>query len=145
MIRKHPGVDVIKDLLEITISAFPSSNFLKSLLFQYQERGGLSKKQLQDFYDKAMKVEGIPMGKMATLEAVILKKPTRYKSPMPVIVSVATKDESVGERLQEILDKYPEHKMVRFLKIKYDNNETLTAAQLAEMERFYKLLILKIK
>ena len=56
MIRKNPNVDVIRDVLKLTLEAYPESNFIKSLLFQYQERGGLSKKQLQDLYTKASKV-----------------------------------------------------------------------------------------
>ncbi len=43
----------------------------------------LSKKQLEGLYQKALKVESIPDGKLATLEAVIMKKPTRYKSAPP--------------------------------------------------------------
>jgi hypothetical protein len=143
MIRKNPNVDVISDVLKLTSAAYPESNFIKSLLFQYQERGGLSKKQLQDLYAKALKVNTIPSGKLATLEAVILKKPTRYKSPMPVAAPIFTKDERIGELINSILAKYPQHKMVVFLKTKYDNNEPLSVAETAEVERFYKILIPK--
>lgn len=143
MIRKNPNVDVIKDVLQLSIAAYPGSNFLKSLLFQYEERGGLSKKQLQDLYAKALKVSSIPVGKLATLEAVILKKPTRYKSPLPVAAPVIVKDTKTGEFIDEILTKYPQHKMVLFLKTKYESSEMLPAAETAEVERFYKLLISK--
>ncbi len=141
MIRKNPNVDVIKDVLELSVAAYPTSNFLKSLLFQYEERGGLSKKQLQDLHAKALKVPAIPQGKLATLEAVILKKPTRYKSPMPTAMPVFSKDEKTGQLMNEILVKYPQHKMVVFLKAKYDNNEALSLAETTEVERFYKVLI----
>lgn len=141
MIRKNPNVDVIKDVLELSLVAYPENNFLKSLLFQYQERGGLSKKQLQDLYDKAAKVTTMPTGKLATLEAVILKKPTRYKSPTPIAAPIITKNLLTGEHLNEIIVKFPQHKMVTFLKLKYDNNELLSVAEIAEIERFYKILI----
>ena len=141
MIRKNPNVDVIKDVLELSLVAYPENNFLKSLLFQYQERGGLSKKQLQDLYDKAAKVTTMPTEKLATLEAVILKKPTRYKSPTPVAAPVITKNPLTGEHLNQIIAKFPQHKMVTFLKLKYDNNELLSVAEIAEIERFYKILI----
>ena len=141
MIRKNPNVDVIKDVLELSLVAYPENNFLKSLLFQYHERGGLSKKQLQDLYDKAAKVTTMPSGKLATLEAVILKKPTRYKSPTPVAAPTITKNPLTGEHLNEIIAKFPQHKMVIFLKLKYDNNELLSLAESAEIERFYKILI----
>ena len=141
MIRKNPNVDVIKDVLELSLVAYPENNFLKSLLFQYHERGGLSKKQLQDLYDKAAKVTTMPSGKLATLEAVILKKPTRYKSPTPIAVPTIIKNPLTGEHLNEIIAKFPQHKMVIFLKLKYDNNELLSLAESAEIERFYKILI----
>ena len=143
MIRKNPAIDIIKDILELTISAYPANNFLKSLLFQYQERGGLGKKQLQDLHAKASKVAGMPPGKLATLEAVILKKPTRYKSPMPVIAPAAENDDISGLYITEILSKYPQHRMVLFLKSKFDNKELFTVAEKTEIERFHKLLIKK--
>ena len=145
MIRKNPNVDVIKDVLEQTLVAYPENNFIKSLLFQYHERGGLSKKQLQDLHAKASKVNTIPAGKLATLEAVILKKPTRYKSPTPIAAPIITKDVLIGEHLSEILAKFPQHKMVLFLKTKYDNNELLSLAETAEVERFFKILIIDRK
>ena len=145
MIRKNPNVDVIKDILEQTLVAYPENNFIKSLLFQYHERGGLSKKQLQDLHAKASKVITIPAGKLATLEAVILKKPTRYKSPTPVAAPIITKDVLTGEYLNEIITKFPQHKMILFLKTKYDNNELLSPAEIAEVGRFYKILIIDRK
>ncbi len=78
--KKKIDVDVIKDVLEAMLAAEPDSTFIKSLSHQYEERGGLSKKQLEGLYQKALKVESIPDGKLATMEAVIMKKPTRYKS-----------------------------------------------------------------
>jgi len=83
MHRKKPGVDVVRDLLELTLQAYPDSTFTRSLLFQYEERGGLSKKQLEGLYKKATKVNSIPAAKLATLEAMILKRPNRYKSDLP--------------------------------------------------------------
>jgi hypothetical protein len=145
MIRKNPNVDIVKDILEMSITAYPASNFLKSLLFQYLERGGLSKKQLQDLHVKALKVADIPAGKLATLEAMILKKPTRYKSPLPVAAPAIEKDLLTGQRISEILEKYPQHKMVLFLKMKYENSEILPPTETAEVVRLHKLLVLKIK
>ena len=61
MQRKHPDVDIIKDLLEMVLAANSSSEFIKSLSYQYEERGGLSKKQLEGLYKKAeeLGLEGI--------------------------------------------------------------------------------------
>lgn len=140
MQRKKPDVDIIKDLLELTLVAYPASTFIKSLAFQYEERGGLSKKQLEGLYKKAEKVDTIPAGKLATLEAVILKRPTRYKSALPENTPLYTKDTRIGELIEAILEKYPQHKRVLFFKTKYENNETLSTSEVTELERFHKLL-----
>ena len=140
MIRKKIDVDVIKDVLEALMEAQPHSTFVKSLYQQYLERGGLSKKQLEGLYNKSLKVDSIPANKLATLEAVILKKPTRYKSAPPPPKPMYEKDERIGKMMEDILAKYPQHKRVVFLKAKYDNNETLTPAEVLEVERFTKVL-----
>lgn len=140
MERKKPDVDVIKDILEAVLKAQPASSFVQSLLQQYIERGGLSKKQLQGLYGKATKAGNIPSSKLVTLEAIILKKPTKYKSTLPLPVPMDEKDSATGQLLQGILAKYPQHKRVLFLKSKYDNNETLSPAELTELHKFNKLL-----
>ena len=141
MFRKKPDVDIIKDLLEMVLVAYPDSVFIKSLSFQYEERGGLSKKQLEGLYKKAGKVTAIPVSKLATLEAVILKRPTRYKSALPENTPLYTKDTTTGKLINAILDKYPQHKRVLFFKAKYDNNELLSPPEITELEKFHKLLL----
>lgn len=140
MYRKKIDVDVISDVLKALMEAQPHSTFVQSLFQQYQERGGLSKKQLEGLYNKALKISSIPANKLATLEAVILKRPTRYKSPPPPPKPMYEKDERIGQIMEAILAKYPQHKRVVFLKAKYDNNETLTPAEVLEVERFNKVL-----
>lgn len=140
MNRIRPDVDVILDVLQAVVNAQPGSSFAKSLLEQYRERGGLSKKQLQGLLGKASKIKDIPGNKLATLEAIILKKPNRYKSTLPTPAPVETKDENAARIMESILAKYPAHKRVLFLKSKYDNNEVLTAAEVSELEKFSKLL-----
>ena len=138
--KKKPDVDVIMDILKETLIANPAAAFVESLLFQYQERGGLSKKQLEGLYNKATKVKTILPGKMATLEAIILRKHSKHKSELPALTPLYVKDEEAGKMLNAILDKYPEHKRALFLKSKYDNNEELTAAEIADLQKFNKLL-----
>ena len=140
MYRKKADVDVIMDILDAAVMAYPSSEFVNSLWRQYQERGGLSKKQLQGLHGKASKIKSIPPGKLATLEAEILKKPTRYKSEKPASTPLYTKDERIGNLVNAILAKYPQHKRVMFFKMKWDNNETLSPTEIAELEKFHKLL-----
>jgi hypothetical protein len=88
----------------------------------------------------AQKVKAIPVGKLSTLEAIILKKPTRYKSVKPEPAPLYKKDEELGRKISAILDKYPQHKRVIFLKTKYDNNEVLTSTEIADIEKFHKML-----
>ena len=113
--RKKPDVDIINDVLEATMQAYPNSVFVQSLFNQYHERGGLSKKQMEGLYQKAVKVPNLPANKLATLEAEILKKPTRYKSSLPANTPLYTKNEEAGNLISARLDKYPQHKRVAFL------------------------------
>jgi hypothetical protein len=140
MFRKKIDVDVVNDILEAALAAYPESTFIKSLSQQYVERGGLSKKQLEGLYNKSLKIKSIPPGKLATLEAMILKRPNRYKSAPPAPKPLYSKDERVGELIGAILQKYPQHKRVLFFQSKYNNNESLSPTEIAELEKFKKLL-----
>lgn len=140
MQRLKPDVDIVLDILNAVVIAQPGSAFAQSLLRQYHERGGLSKRQLQGLMGKASRIVSITPAKLATLEAIIKKKPTKYRSDLPAQLPVQEKDESTGRMMEEILKKYPEHKRVLFFRSKYDNNEPLTAQELAELERFSKIL-----
>ena len=134
-------MDILLDILNEMVRANPTSNFVNSLHQQYCNRGGLSKKQLEGLYSKAGKTAGISHGKLATLEAIIKKKPTRERAAATISTPLPTKDEAVGKMITAILDKYPQHKRLLFLKSKFDNNENITALELAEIEKFGKLLL----
>jgi hypothetical protein len=140
MYKKKSDVDIVNEVLEECILAYPISSFVISLYKQYRERGSLSKKQLQGLYSKASEVKEMNPGKLATLEAVIKKMPTRYKSDAPVAKPLYEKEESTGQLIEGILEKYPQHKRVLFLKSKYDNNELLSPAEVTDLKRFSQLL-----
>jgi hypothetical protein len=141
MQRKKPGVDIVLDILTETLQHNPTSAFVSSLLHQYQERGGLSKKQLEGLYHKASKITGMAPGKMATLQAIILKKPMKHRSPLPTPAPLYVKDDTWGRLMNAILEKYPQHKRVLFLKVKFDNNEPLSVPETEEVKRFHKILL----
>ena len=141
MHRKNPDVDIIMNVLKATQLAYPESAFVKSLLFQYQERGGLSKKQLEGLHSKASKVKTMPVNLLVTLQAEILKRPTRYKSLPPAPKPIAIRDERPEQLITTILRKYPQHKRVLFFKSKYDKDGLLSVPELAELEKFGKLLL----
>ncbi len=140
MQRIRPDIDIVLDILKAVADAFPANTFARSILYQYQERGGLSKKQLQGLYGKAQKLKTVSPAKLATLEAIILKKHEKTKSEMPAIRPLYEKDKATGELIQSILARYPEHKRVLFLHSKYQNNEPLTAAEYSELQKFSRLL-----
>lgn len=140
MHRLKPGVDIVYDILVAVTEARPQDEFARSILFQYLERGGLSKKQLQGLYGKAKKFTQVSPAKLATLEAIILKKPEKNKSELPENTPLYTKDDTAGHLIEQILSKYPSHLRVKFLQSKYNNNEPLSAAEIAELQRFSKLL-----
>ncbi len=104
------------------------------------QRGSLSKKQLQGLYSKASKIEGISTGKLGTLEAIIKKMPTRYKSELPEPTPMFEKDKIAGQMIEAILTKYPQHKRVLYLKARYDSNELLSAIEISELKKFRQLL-----
>ena len=134
-------MDIISDVLKASKEAYPNSSFIQSLSMQYEERGGLSKKQLEGLYKKAEKIKTIPLNWLATLEAEILKRPTRFKSTPPPPKPLYEKDEKVGTVIDAILEKYPQHKRILFFRSKYQNNETFSSAELTELEKFQKLLL----
>ena len=133
-------LDIINEVLEECILAYPLSSFIISLYKQYLERGSLSKKQLQGLYGKASKIETLPPGKLATIEAIIKKMPTRYKSELPENKPLFEKEESTGKLIAEILSRYPQHKRLLYLQSKYENNEIFTQTDLADLKRFKSLL-----
>jgi hypothetical protein len=139
MQKKKAGIDVLNDLM-VEILLHSNSDFVKSLLQQYHERGSLSKKQMQGLLSKAQKVNSLPDAWLATLEAEILKRPTRYKSPLPETKPLYEKDERTGEMINRLLLKYPQHKQLLFFKSKYDNNQPLTPSEITELERFNRIL-----
>jgi hypothetical protein len=141
MEQKKPGIDIINEVLEACILAYPVSSFIISLYKQYINRGWLTKKQLEGLYSKAQKINDLPPGKLAALEAIINKMPTRYKSEAPSTTKpLYQKDEPTGQLIEAILKKYPQHKRVLFLQSKYQNNEPLTSSELADLKNFSRLI-----
>jgi hypothetical protein len=141
--RIRPDVDIIMDILQAVLVKEPGNAFVSSLLFQYQERGGLSKKQLVGLLGKARKAGNVPPARLATLEAIIRKRATRDRSPLPQSTPLYNKDEQAGQLIDQILQKFPAHKRVLFLQSKYQNNEELSAAEKTELEKFGRLLLNK--
>ena len=135
--------DIVAEVLQLVLAIRPDAAFVQSLYQQYQERGSLSKKQLQGLYQKAVQTRAIPPARLATLEALILKMPDKFKTAPPPPKPVYTKDEKAGNLIAEVLAKMPTHKRALALQNKYNNNEQLTATEIAELEKFCRLLSAK--
>ena len=138
--RKDSDIDIVNEVLEECILAYPVSSFIISLYQQYQKRGSLSKKQLQGLYSKASEIKNLQGAKLATLEAVIKKMPTRFKSELPENRPMFERDKLVGEAIDAILIKYPQHKRVLFFKAKFENNEVITPQETDELKKFKQIL-----
>jgi len=139
MQKKKEGIDMINVVLEDCIMAYPVSSFIIHIYKHYLKWGNLSKKQLQGLYEKAAAIENIPPGKLAALEAIIKRMPTRDKSPLPPPTPLYEKDESAGKLIDAVLAVFPMHKRALFLQSKYLNNELLNSDELADLNRFKKM------
>ena len=143
---KKKKIDVIDKLLEACYQHNKDALFVMSLMHQYEERGSLSKKQLEGLLLKAKKAQDIPAGLIAGVEAIVLKMPTRDKTP---VEETKNREQESGEKwnelLKQILEKYPQHKRLLFLKAQLDQRKNVSAAEQKEIEKFYQLLILPKK
>ena len=108
MYKKKPGIDIIARILDAVYQHNTDALFTMSLMNQYEERGSLSKKQLQGLYQKAQKVNNLPNSWLGTLEAIILKMPTRDKTTVEKTTPIYSKDETTGSLIRAILEKYPQ-------------------------------------
>ncbi|HEV7620651.1 MAG TPA: hypothetical protein VGO09_02900 [Flavisolibacter sp.] len=138
--KPKPELDIVNYILEECILAYPISSFIIGLYKQYLQRGSLSKKQLSGLYGRAVAIQHLPPGKLATLEALIKKMPTRFKSEMPPNKALYEKNEETGKMIEEILSKFPQHKRALFLKSKFNNNEVLSPTELSELRKFKSLI-----
>jgi hypothetical protein len=139
--QKKTGIDIVSKVLEACYAVDKDSLFLMSLMHQYEDRGFLTKKQLQGLHDMARKMQDINTGWLATIEAMIAKLPNRDKSPILATSVTHVPDEKVAKQMDEILSKYPQHKAVLLLQSKFKKEHELNAAEKSSLEKFYKLLI----
>jgi len=141
MLKKKQGIDIIDKVLEACYAANKDALFIMSLMHQYEDRGFLTKKQLEGLHSKASKIKDMPTGWLATIEATIAKLPTRDKTPVQTKIVEHIEDEKIPLQLEAILAKYPQHKTVLGLQAKYTKHKLLTASEITELEKFYKLLV----
>jgi hypothetical protein len=140
MNRIDPDIDIIADLLKAVLKVRPEDGFCSSLLQQYQQRGGLSKKQLEGLLGKATKFTETTPGKLATLEAIIKKKHSNHRSEASEPAAPPINDDESLQLIAQILEKYPGHKRVLLFKMKVDKQELLIASEKEELQKFARVL-----
>jgi hypothetical protein len=135
-------VDVIDKVLEACYRYNKDALFVMSLMHQYEERGSLSKKQLEGLVAKARKVPDMPIGWLAAVEAIILKMPTRDKTPVDLTKQTVTDSyEKWIDQCKAILEKYPGHKRVLYFDALLQQRKPFSSVEQQELEKFYRLLI----
>ena len=135
------SVDITLQILETLKKARPEDAFISSLHHQYCNRGGLSKKQLEGLMKKAEQSTIITEAHLATLQAIIKKKPNRYRSEKIEKAPDFDSDKSFIPMINKMLEKYPQHKMLVFLQQKIESGKPLSDFEIHEINRLFKLLI----
>ena len=147
MLPKNKKIDVIEKLLALCYAHNKHALFIMSLMHQYEERGSLSKKQLQGLLLKAQKIKEIPAHQIAAVEAIVLKMPTRDKTPVQKTTPANSEAEAqiaaALAQTEQILAVYPSHKQVLLLKSKLMSHQSLTPQEQADLNKFVKILIKK--
>ena len=145
MMQKNQKIDVIEKLLTLCYEHNKDALFIMSLMHQYEERGSLSKKQLEGLLLKAQKIKEIPAHQIAAVEAIVLKMPTRDKTPInKTAASIDPIKDSITAALikaDQILSHYPAHKQVQLFHSKLTNGHPLSAQEQSELDKFGRLLL----
>lgn len=147
MLSKNKKIDVIDKLLSLCYAHNKDALFIMSLMHQYEERGSLSKKQLEGLLLKAQKIKEIPAHQIAAVEAIVLKMPTRDKTPVKkttlAIDEAQVQISAALAQTDQILAIYPAHKQVLLLKSKLTSHQPLTPQEQADLNKFVKILVKK--
>lgn len=133
-------IDVINEILEDCLVAFPVHGLLIGLYQQYGKRGFLTKKQLRALHTKASQVPDMAPARLATLEAIIRKMPNRFRSELPKTEPKKDETAELLSMTHAILQKYPQHKRVLFFKSKLDSRNPLTSKEIEELKKFFRMI-----
>ncbi len=137
--QRKERFDVVNYILESCIMAYPVSSFIISLYKQYGVRGSLSKKQLQGLYGKASEIRDLDPAKLATLQALINKMPTRYKSELPGPDQKISNTTEL-QLVEKILESFPSHKGALMLHSKLKGGGVLSPREASDLSKFSALI-----
>ncbi|MFY8126815.1 MAG: hypothetical protein ACOVMM_00430 [Chitinophagaceae bacterium] len=138
---KKGNIDFVDKILTCCYEHFKQQDLtLLSLMHQYEERGFLTKGQLQALFYKAEKTPNLPAGLLATLQSTISKLPTRNKKQEVITLKQEKIDTESKEMIDEILSKFPQHKAVIGLYNNFNKHHKLTTSEKLELQKIYKLM-----
>lgn len=135
------GPDIINKVLEVCYAYNKDALFTMSLMHQYEQRGWLTRKQLEGLHNKASKIKDINPALLATLQATINKMPVRDKTPVETTVKTDEKTDEINKQINQILEKYPQHKAILNFQHKLKNRIDLTSNEITQLNKLYKLLV----
>jgi len=121
------------------------NSFVRSMYTFYRERGGLGKKQLQALIKIINHIPQDPPFNVATLEAIMRKKMTRQKNPLPENKPLYSQDNELVAQLEFILSVFPGHKAAVVLLDKLRLHHPMVQADKDSIRRFYQLAQQKSK
>lgn len=141
MAKTSNKIDVIDKLLHACYTANKNNLFIMSLYHQYEERGFLTKKQLQGLLDFAAKHTTVPVALQATVQALVNKMPERNKKETTTFNPTPKALQDYGVLINEILQKHPTHKAILELQTIWKNKQQLSVTQKNNLLKLHKLLL----
>lgn len=115
------------------------NSFVRSMYTFYREKGGLGKKQLQALIKIINGIPADPPFNVATLEAIMRKKITRQKNPLPENKPLYQQDDELAAQLAFILSVFPGHKAAVVFLDKLRQHHPIVQADKDSIQRFYQL------
>ncbi|MEO5684334.1 MAG: hypothetical protein ABIQ88_16965 [Chitinophagaceae bacterium] len=116
------------------------NSFVRNMYEFYKARGGLSKKQLEALLRTINSIPVTPPFSTATLEAIIRKKVSKSKSPLPAATPMYKDDTETMEKLKQILALVPAHKGALLYMNKLKLHEIFTQADKDAVNKFFVLI-----
>jgi hypothetical protein len=144
--QRGADYDFLNGVFEWVFYSLPpraDNSFIRNMYEFYKTRGGLSKKQLEALLKTIDGINAKPPFSPATLEAIIKKKGSKSKTPLPPVTPMYKEDTDTLEKLNKILAISPSHKAAVLYMNKLKLHEILTQADKDAINKFYLLLVNK--
>ena len=144
--QRGADYDFLNGVFEWVFYSLPpraDNSFIRNMYEFYKTRGGLSKKQLEVLLKTINGINEKPPFSPATLEAIIKKKGSKSKMPLPQATPMYKEVKDTLEKLNKILAISPSHKAAVLYMNKLKLHEILTQADKDAINKFYLLLVKK--